>query len=174
MRGRIGSLVATLISLFYIAISCARGGRLRNFLWPWSHPFWLIRRLRAGGLYPEVRDGVWEFVASLRIPYYFRVGLVGFIGTLIWLAIPATLIAATRRFPPLGLLGAILLAVIVPFVPFLQVRFAVESGISGIFFQDGPFAIDSAAPGPLAFLAFCGYAGRVDSALLPQDQNDSA
>jgi hypothetical protein len=130
---RIGQLVVTLISLFYIAISCARGGRLRNFLWPWSHPFWLIRRLRAGGLYREVRDGVWELVASLRIPYYFRVGLVGFIGTLIWLAIPATLIAATRRFPPLGLLGAILLAVIVPFLPFLQVRYAVEGQIGALF-----------------------------------------
>ena len=26
-----------------------RGGRLRHFLWPFGHPFWLIRRLRAGG-----------------------------------------------------------------------------------------------------------------------------
>ena len=103
---RIGQVVVTLVSLLYIAISCARGGRLRHFLWPWGHPFWLVRRLRAGGLYAEVRDGLWDFVASLRMPYYFRLGLVGFVGTLAWLAVPAILIGATRRFPLLGLLGA--------------------------------------------------------------------
>ena len=151
---RIGQLVVTLISLLYIAISCARGGRLRDFLWPWSHPFWLIRRLRAGGLYREIRDGVWEFVVSLRIPYYFRVGLVGFIGTLVWLAIPATLIAATRRFPPLGLLGAILLAVIVPFVPFLQVRFAVEGQIGALFSRKAIRDRFRRAPWAFAFSLF--------------------
>jgi hypothetical protein len=130
---RIGLVVATLISLLYIAVSCARGGRLRHFLWPWGHPSWLVRRLREGGLYSEARDGLWTFVGSLRVPYYFRLGLVGFVGTLAWLVVPAILIGATQRFPVLGLLGAILLAVIVPFLPFLQVRYAVEGRVSALF-----------------------------------------
>jgi len=130
---RIGLVVVTAISLFHIAISCARGGRLRYFLWPLGHPFWMMRRLREGGLYSETRDALWAFVVGLRVPYYFRLGLVGFVGTLVWLAVPAILIASTAKFPLLGLAGALILAVIVPFLPFLQVRYAVEGHVSALF-----------------------------------------
>jgi len=130
---RIGLAAVTAITLFYIAVSCARGGRLRHFLWPVGHPFWLVRRLRQGGLYSELRDSLWAFVASLRIPYYFRLGLVGFLGTLAWLIVPGFLIACTGTQPLLGVLGALLLAVIVPFLPFLQVRYAVEGRASALF-----------------------------------------
>ena len=132
-RWWIGLFVVTAVSLFHIAISCARGGRLRDFLRPLGHPFWLVRRLRAGGLYVEIRDRLWAFVASLRIPYYFRLGLVGFVGTLAWLAVPAILIGATGKYPLLGVVGALALAVVVPFLPFLQVRYAVEGRISALF-----------------------------------------
>lgn len=130
---RIGALVITVLSLLHIAVSCARGARLRYFLLPFGHPFFLVRRLRQGGLYTEVRDTLWDFVASLRLPYYFRLGLVGFIGTLAWLAVPALLIAAVPAYPLLGVPGVLLLAVIVPFLPFLQVRYAVEGRISALF-----------------------------------------
>jgi hypothetical protein len=130
---RIALVVVTALSLFHIAVSCARGGRLRYFLWPFGHPFWLVRRLRRGGLYHEARDGLWAFVADLRLPYYFRLGLIGFLGTLAWLAVPALLIAATGTAPLLAVLGALLLAVIVPFLPFLQVRYAVEGRLSALF-----------------------------------------
>ncbi len=130
---RWGFAVLMALTATHIAISCARGGRLRDFLWPVGHPFWLIRLWRSGGLYREPRDRLWTCVASLRIPYYFRLGLVGFVGTLAWLIVPALLIGATGRYPVLGLIGAILLAVIVPFLPFLQVRYAVEGRISALF-----------------------------------------
>jgi hypothetical protein len=151
---RIGQLIVTLLSFLYVAISCARGGRLRSFLWPWGHPFWLVRRLRAGGLYTEVRDKLWEFVATLRVPYYFRLGLIGFIGTLAWLVVPATLIALTGRFPLLGPLGAILLAVIVPFLPFLQVRYAVEGHVSALFSRRAIRDRFRRAPWAFAFALF--------------------
>ena len=130
---RIGLVVVTVVSLLHIAASCARGGRLRYFVWPFGQPFWLVRRWRAGGLYAEARDGLWAFVAGLRLPYYFRLGLVGFLGTFAWLAVPAILIGATGKYPLLGLLGALSLAVIVPFLPFLQVRYAVEGRVSALF-----------------------------------------
>jgi hypothetical protein len=126
-------VVATLVSLLHIAASCARGGRFRHFVWPFGHPFWLYRQLRNGVLYREARDSLWAFVAGLRMPYYFRLGLVGFLGTLAWLIVPAILIGATQKFPLLGLLGALLLAFIVPFLPFLQVRYAVEGQVSALF-----------------------------------------
>ncbi len=67
------------------------------------------------------------------MPYYFRLGLVGFLGTVCWLVVPAILIAATGRYPLLGVLGALILALIVPFLPFLQVRYAVEGRVGALF-----------------------------------------
>ena len=88
---------------------------------------------RAGGLYGEARDAFWAFVAALRLPYYFRLGLVGFLGTLAWLIVPALLIAAGGRWPLLGIVGALLLAIVVPFLPFLQIRYALEGRLSALF-----------------------------------------
>jgi hypothetical protein len=132
-RWGLGFLVVTTLALAHIMASCARGGRLRYFLWPIGHPFWLARQWRSGGLYRDARDRLWTFVVSLRIPYYFRLGMLGFLGTLAWLVVPAALIGATGRYPFLGVIGAILLALIVPFLPFLQVRYAVEGRVSAMF-----------------------------------------
>jgi hypothetical protein len=132
-RWRVGLVIVTVISLVHIGVSGARGGRLRYFLWPPGNLSWLVRRLRRGGLYFELRDALWEFAAGLRLPYYFRLGLVGFLGTLAWLIVPAVLIGATGRAPLLGVLGALILAVVVPFLPFLQVRYAVEGRVGALF-----------------------------------------
>ena len=153
-------------------MSCLRGGRLRHFLWPFGHPFWLVRRLRQGGLYSEARDGLWAFAASLRIPYYFRLGLVGFVGTLAWLAIPARLIAAVGVAPLLAPIGMLLLAIVVPFLPFLQVRYALEGHLSALVFATG-----HPGPIPLCTVGICLFAvravARLDSALPSENRDDS-
>jgi hypothetical protein len=130
---RIALVALTVLSLLHIAVACARGARLRYFLWPFGNPFYLVRRLRQGGLYRELRDGLWDFTVSLRLPYYFRLGLVGFLGTVAWLVVPGILIGAVPAYPLLGVIGVLLLAVIVPFLPFLQVRYAVEGRIGALF-----------------------------------------
>jgi len=132
-RWRVGLAIVTALTFVQITSACARGGRLRHFLWPVGMPFWLVRGLRSGGLYAAARDGFWEFVAALRLPYYFRLGLVGFLGTLAWIVVPASLIAASGRYPPLGFLGALILAFLAPSLPFLQVRYAVEGRVSALF-----------------------------------------
>jgi hypothetical protein len=132
-RWRVGLAIVTVLTFIQISTACARGGRLRHFLWPVGIPFWLVRKLRAGGLYTDARDGFWEFVAALRLPYYFRLGLVGFLGTLAWLVVPASLIASSGRFPLLGFLGAFLLALVAPSLPFLQVRYALEGHVWALF-----------------------------------------
>ncbi len=130
---RIALGVVTVLTMLHVGLACAQGGRLRHFLWPVGHPFWLVRRWRGGGLYAESRDALWEFVTALRLPHYFRVGLVGYLGTLAWLVPPALLIAAGGRWPILGFVGAFWLALVVPFLPFLQVRYAVEGRASALF-----------------------------------------
>src|SRR6185312_14672818 len=92
-------LVLTVLTALHLVAACARGARVWHFLWPFSHPFWLYRRIRQGGIYSASRDAVWEFVASLHLPHYFRVGALGFIGTMAWLFLPVSLLAMGRRFP---------------------------------------------------------------------------
>jgi hypothetical protein len=130
---RLRLIVLSSLAMAHVILAAMRGGRIGYFLWPFGNFFWLARRIREGGLYVEVRDRLWTFVVGFRIPYYFRLGLVGFLGTLGWLIIPAILIGATGRFPPLGIAGALLLAVIVPFLPFLQIHYAVDGHVRALF-----------------------------------------
>ncbi|MFM8273869.1 MAG: hypothetical protein ACKODX_16270 [Gemmata sp.] len=99
------------------------GGRVRHFLNPINVP-WLACRAARGGMYTEARDRVWAVVVGLRLPYYFWLGLRGFVGALMWLAPPLLLLGLGHKFWGPGLLGAALFAVVVLYVPFMQVRFA--------------------------------------------------
>lgn len=132
-RWRIGLLILTALTVVHIITSCARGGKLRYFFWPFATPRWLVRRLRRGGIYASARDKVWDFVTALRFPYYFRLGLLGFVGTMAWLLVPVTLIALGRRFPPVAFLGGLLLAIVSLALPFLQMRFAAENRFAAFF-----------------------------------------
>ncbi len=130
----------------------ARGGRLRHFLWPYGNPIRAAGRLRRGGAsasYIAARDAACDFVAALRLPYYFRLGLLGFVGTLAWLAVPVTMIAIGRRAGLVGLVGGMMLGVVALALPFLQVRFAVEGRFGALF--ESRAVCDRFARAPWAF-----------------------
>jgi hypothetical protein len=55
------------------------------------------------------------------------------VGTLAWIAIPATLIATGGRAPLIGFVGALSLVAIVPLLPFLQVHYAVQGNFAALF-----------------------------------------
>src|SRR5262249_23327382 len=83
-------------------------------------------------------DAVWDFCVSLRLPYYFWLGLRGFAGALAWLIVPVSLLAVASRLPPglaplVGLVGGALTAVVVVHLPFLQARFADENRFAAMF-----------------------------------------
>jgi hypothetical protein len=132
-RWRLGLVVLIVLTVAHIVIACARGGRFRHFLWPPADPFWLVRRLRRGGLYAEMRDAVWDFVTALRLPSYFRLGLLGFAGTLAWLLVPVLLLALGQRIPPVGFLGGLVLVGVTLVLPFLQAHFAAEGRFAALF-----------------------------------------
>jgi hypothetical protein len=125
-RYRTGLTILTVVLGVQIGAALCRGGKFRYFFWP-LNPVWLIRRLWRGGWYTEARNGLWDFVTSLRLPYYFWLGLRGFAGAMLWLAPPITLLALGRFAPLVGFLGALLLMIVLVYVPFLQVRFAAEN-----------------------------------------------
>jgi len=180
------SLLSIVLGI-HVIVACARGAKLRHFLWPFPAPWklykvawWLVRLpwrvmrrvfspvLRMLGwsksvpaasdvsettpiaaaerprwrreplrtfadFYRQSRDNVWDFVVSLRLPYYFWLGARGFAGTFLWLFIPVTLLAGGDSRPVLAFLGAILLAWVVLYLPFLQIRFAAENRFKAIF-----------------------------------------
>ena len=128
-RGRIArgwEVALTLLALafaLHAAGALLGGGRVRHFLNPINVPWLFVRAVR-GGLYAEARDRVWGTAVGLRLPYYFWLGVRGFAGAFVWLAFPLLLLGLGHRFWFVGLAGAGLLAVVVLYVPFLQVRFA--------------------------------------------------
>ena len=118
-------LLLTVMAAAHIVGACWRGGRLRHFLWP--RPIRLVRSLVRQGASAETRDAVLSFVAGLRLPHYFWLGLRGFIGGLIWLFVPISMLAAGQKAPPVGFLGALALMWVLLYLPFLQARFAAEN-----------------------------------------------
>ena len=132
-RWKIGLLGLTVAVAVHVIAACARGGRVRHFFLPFGNPFWIVRRLRQGGAYASGRDAVWGFVEGLRLPHYFRVGLLGFLGTMAWLVVPVSVLAAGRLAPVLALPGSILLGLVVLPLPFLQLRFVTEDRFRAMF-----------------------------------------
>lgn len=124
------------LTFVHIVAASARGGKLRYFVWPFN-VVWLILRIFRGGYYTEARDAVWNTVMSLRLPYYFWLGFRGFIGAFAWLVLPITLLALGRLHfgvaPLLGFVGAFLLAVVLLYLPFLQMRMAAVNRLSAVF-----------------------------------------
>jgi hypothetical protein len=151
---RRGLFVLIAITAVHIGAACARGGRLRHFLWPFNI-VWLIRRLIRGGYYAEARDAVWNTAASLRLPYYFWLGFRGFVMALAWLAVPVTLLAAGQYPSPaatlIGWVGALMLAWVVMHLPFLQIRMAADNRLAAGFDLRGARAEFRRAPWAFAF-----------------------
>lgn len=131
------SMLTALLTILSIAVglhviaACLRGGKLRHFLWP--GPIKFLKLTFGRGSYARARDGVWDFVTSLRLPHYFWLGLRGFVGGLLWLVIPVSLLAAGHAVPLLGILGGLLMALVVMNLPLLQARFAAENRFKAMF-----------------------------------------
>jgi hypothetical protein len=143
----------TVFAGLHITLALARGGRLRYFFWPFN-VVWLVRRVSHGGYYASARDNVWNFVVGLRLPYYWWLGFRGFVGGLLWLAIPVSLLALARKVPPLGFLGGVWLAMVLMCLPFLQLRLAAERRFRACFELGAVLSRFSRAPWAFAFAMF--------------------
>ena len=138
----------TVLFALHVVSACWRGGRLSNFFWP--RPIYSLRALAEPRAYARARDAIWDFFVGLRLPYYFWLGLRGFVGGLAWLAVPITLLAAGSRAPLVGVVGGLLLAIVALYLPFAQVRFAAENRLRAMF---EPQALrEHFGRAPLAFL----------------------
>lgn len=137
VRGwRIAFFIFATLSIGHIVWACLRGGKLRHFVWP--APIRFIKWLRTSAKLESIRNGIVEYVAGLRIGHYFRLGAFGFIGGVLWLAIPVGLLIVGAFLPPgggflLALLGGGLLFLVALYLPFVQTHYAVENRFSAMF-----------------------------------------
>ncbi len=133
---RIGLIVVTVLAVWHIAWAWVRGGRMRHFLWP--APVKFFRWLFEGGKYRRIRDGVLDYAAGLRVPYYFWLGMRGFAGAVAWLIVPVGILIAASHLPPgaaalVSLVGAGLLMIVVLYLPFLQAHFGRTNRFGAMF-----------------------------------------
>jgi hypothetical protein len=122
----------------------------------WFPPAILLAGLRRGPtrMYAEARDAAWDFVVSLHLPHYFWLGLRGFLGALAWLFLPVLLLIGSTKIANgglaflVGISGALALATVLLYLPFLQAHFAAENRWRAMFelrivrrlFQRAPIA----------------------------------
>lgn len=100
----------------------------------WFLPAIVWGRIRSGNFYVKLRDDMWEFVVGLRLEHYFVLGAKGFGGTLLWLAVPTTLLVIssyTEGFTAgLTFLAGVIFAIpIFAGLPFIQTHFARDGQI---------------------------------------------
>lgn len=137
VRGwRIAFFIFATFSIAHIIWACLRGGKLRHFLWP--APIRFIKWIRTSGKLETTRNGCVNYIAGLRLGHYFRVGAFGFVGGVLWLAIPVGLLITGAFLPPgggflLALLGGGLLFLVALYLPFIQTHYAVENRFSAMF-----------------------------------------
>jgi len=118
----------------HLLLALARGGSVGCFLRPLKNVRWLYGQLRCGTYFDTASREIRNFVAGLRLPHHFWLGLRGFAGALAWLILPTALYAAARHSDGpeviVTVLGGVLLVFAFAWVPFLQAHFAATNRFS--------------------------------------------
>ena len=130
------AIAFSLIALLYLLWAWARGGTLKDYLWPQPKRF--LREGWRWSTWKNLPDRLWDFTVSLEAPKYFWLGLRGAVGTLVWL-IPAIIIIQAFREGEtgaaglLGFLSLLLLGISMFYLPMLQAHFAAENRTRALF-----------------------------------------
>jgi hypothetical protein len=132
---RIARFVITALIAVHLLLALARGGGFWCFFRPIKNLRWCLGQWREGGYWPRAEIAVREFLAALRLPHHFRLGLCGFLGTFAWLFVPTVLFAALQTVQKPGqviltLLGGAVLIPVLAWMPFLQAHYAAEQRLS--------------------------------------------
>jgi hypothetical protein len=133
----LGTQIAWLAVSVHLCLALARGGALTAFFRPWRNIRWLRQRLKSGQYLDTASAHIRSFVRDLRLREHFWLGLRGYVGAMVWLAGPTALFAAggDASGPRVGLtlVGGVLLAWTLAWMPFLQTRFAAEGRLRAMF-----------------------------------------
>ncbi len=126
-------------------------GRVRPIV-DWFLPAIFLQRMRQPRLLSGMVQQTWQFVVGLRLPHYFRLGLLGFVGTFLWLILPTLLLAGAtlNRDSSVstlyGVLGVLLAIPIFSLLPILQTQFATTGHFRSFLEIRGALNIFRKAP----------------------------
>lgn len=113
-------------------VALSQGGQIQHFFRPLRATRRTIADVRRAGWLSRVRERLTRFVEPLEPAATFSLGVRGYVGALLWLALPTTLIAVGRK-GGLAVLGGLLMVIVVLHLPFLQIHFAVRGRLRQMF-----------------------------------------
>ncbi|HMO13622.1 MAG TPA: DUF4013 domain-containing protein [Pirellulaceae bacterium] len=114
----------------------------------WFLPAIVIHHGMKPGRIALVAQRLWDFFAGLRLFHYFKMGLLGFVGSFLWLFGPtmlligSTMLISDIRLSPgqlavidllLAMVALTFCAVVFAVLPAMQARFAVTQRMTGFF-----------------------------------------
>lgn len=126
--GQARSIVSILVAT-HLLLALAAGPSPLAFLRPIRNLRRVVAAVRAGTLWRDATAAIGRLLDVLAPAATFWLGLGGFLGGLVWVAVPTLLFAAARTSdrplaPLVSVVGGILLAVTLMWVPFLQACYA--------------------------------------------------
>ncbi len=132
-RWQLGALAITVAWLVHIGWAALRGGRWWHLIWP--APFKFLARVWRPSTWSKASDSLYEFVDSLQLPKLWWLGARATVGALLWLVIPVSMMIIGQRAPAgiaplIGLIGSLLMAWVMFYLPFLQMLFAKTGSMS--------------------------------------------
>jgi hypothetical protein len=132
---RIGAFLLTVAWLVHVGWAALRGGRWWHLFWP--APLKFLLHIWRPSTWNNAADKLYDFVVGLHLPKLWWLGARATIGALMWLALPVSLMIAGLRwetpFAPLfGLIGSLMMAWVMFYLPFFQMLFA-QSGSMNSF-----------------------------------------
>ncbi len=136
-RWHIAAWIVSLLWVVHVAWAALRGGCWYHFLWP--APIRFLRQIWRPSTWQRAEDSLWNYTVGLKIPSLMWLGFRGFLGGLMWLAVPAGMMVIGLRANEqpvralIGFIGALLMTWVILYVPFLQVQMARENRFSAFF-----------------------------------------
>ncbi len=121
----------------HLANDLAQVPRLKN----WFLPAIVFDQIRHRRLWSDARDGLWAFLGEVPTWRLFQLGLVGFLGSFLWLLLPTLMmIVATSQNSPttilMGLAGTVLSTAVFSVLLPLQTEFATSGKGRDLFRLD--------------------------------------
>ncbi len=132
-RWQLGALAITVAWLVHIGWAALRGGRWWHLIWP--APIKFLAQVWRPSTWSKASDRLYEFVVSLQLPKLWWLGARATAGALLWLVIPVSMMIIGQRAsaeiaPLFGLIGSLMMAWVMFYLPFLQMEFAKTGSMS--------------------------------------------